>query len=89
MSAALTRAERRSATAGVGDGDDAVLELDSVTKTYPAVPPVVALRRRQLHASPRRAGRDRRPVRVGQVDAAARDGHARAAELWRGADRRP
>jgi putative ABC transport system ATP-binding protein len=32
------------ATAGAfGNDDDAVLELDGVTKTYPAVPPVVAL----------------------------------------------
>ena len=44
------------------------------------MPPVVALSRGQLQRAPRRAGRDRRPVRVGQVDAAARDGHARAAD---------
>ena len=34
----------------------------------------------ELSRASRRAGRDRRPVRVGQVDAAARDGHARAAD---------
>jgi putative ABC transport system ATP-binding protein len=32
----------RAATA-FGNGDDVVLELDAVTKTYPALPPVVAL----------------------------------------------
>jgi putative ABC transport system ATP-binding protein len=43
--ASTTRAGGAHATIGaVGDGGvDAVLELDGVTKTYPAVPPVVAL----------------------------------------------
>ncbi len=67
----------------------AVLELDAVTKIYGAEPPVVALREVSFAVRARRAGRDRRAVGVGQVDAAARDGHARAAELGRGADHRP
>jgi putative ABC transport system ATP-binding protein len=42
--AAGTDAGVRGAASSLGNGgDDAVLELDGVTKTYPAVPPVVAL----------------------------------------------
>jgi putative ABC transport system ATP-binding protein len=35
--------DRHGAPGASGNGADAVLELESVTKTYPAVPPVVAL----------------------------------------------
>ena len=42
--APTTKAEgRNGAEASESGGDDVVLELDNVTKTYPAVPPVVAL----------------------------------------------
>ncbi len=35
--------ERTMPDVSAAGGDDAVLELDGVTKTYPALPPVVAL----------------------------------------------
>jgi putative ABC transport system ATP-binding protein len=37
------RGSARGTPGGSGNGADAVLELESVTKTYPALPPVVAL----------------------------------------------
>ena len=58
-------------------------------KIYGAEPPVVALDGVSFSGRRGELRRDRRPVRVGQVDAAAPDGHARAAEPGRGADHRP
>ena len=76
--------------APAGDGSaDTVLELDDVSKIYGSEPPVIALDGRQLQRPPRRAARDRRALRLGQVDAAAPDGHARPAQLRNGSDHRP
>ena len=76
--------------APASDGSpETVLELDDVTQDLRQRAAGGRARRGQLQRPPRRAGRDRRPVRVGQVDAAAPDGHARAAELGRRSDHRP
>ena len=72
-----------------GNGTRPVLELTAVTKPYPGQPPVAALRGREPGHRPGRAGRHRRPVRVGQVDAAARDGHPGPAHDGNGLGDRP
>ena len=48
-----------------------------MTKTYGSSPAGACASGRELRIQPGRVRRDRRPVRVGQVDAAASDGHAR------------
>ena len=73
-----------------GDGrmsEAPVLELRDVRKTYPGG--VEALRGVSLRRRARRADRDRRPLRLGQVDPAARDGDARPAERRQRRDRGP
>ncbi len=62
--------------------DVPVVELRGITRTLRADPPVHALRDVDLDRRARRLARDRRPVRIGQVDAAE---HPR---LPRPADRR-
>ena len=57
-----------------GDAGTPVLEVDGVTKTYPAEPPVQALRKVNLSIGPGELVGDRRPVRVGQDHPLAADG---------------
>ena len=57
-----------------------VLDVDDVTKSYPGEPPVQALRGGEPHHRPGRAGRDRRPLGVGQDHPAAADGNPRPAD---------
>ena len=57
------------------------LELIDVTKSYPGYPPVAALDGVSLRVVDGESARDRRAVRVRQVDDAARDGHARPTDI--------
>ena len=65
------------------------LELDTVTKSYGIrLRPSTRFRASASSSVAGRAGRDRRTVGLGQVDAAASDGDARAADVRQGLDHR-
>ena len=78
------RGRRRGGAVAVSE---TVLELDGVTKVYGEQPPVAALRGVSFSVRRRRAGGDRRALRVGQVHAPAHHGDAGAAQQRRGPDR--
>ena len=81
-------AARRPVTSPAGRGVP-VLELENVSKVYPGQPPVRALAGGEPGGGRRGAGRHRGPVGVGQVHAAAPDGHPGQADGRDGAHHRP